>query len=156
MGLKLLRPGLHRRLLELRPHFRLQPSQAVLLPVDELSRFGEHRMDGLNLAPHLLADEAVIGMALGHGAELDHMQRFAQVHLHVPANLPGGHGRLFPKLCPRWNNPVGATTCHAIFRRLIPTTNQKSRETLHISIAVPKGESDVALFDGRSRNLNPG
>jgi hypothetical protein len=51
-------------------------------------------------------------------------------------------------LCPKWTNPVGATTYHAIFRRLILTTNQKSRETLHISIAVPIKESDVALFDG--------
>ena len=41
-------------------------------------------MDLSNLAPHLLADEALVGMALGHGARLDHMQRFAQVHLHEP------------------------------------------------------------------------
>ena len=41
-------------------------------------------MNFLNLAPHLLADEAVVGMALGHGAQLAHVPRFAQVHLHVP------------------------------------------------------------------------
>lgn len=64
----------------------------------------------------------------------------------------GGKGTL----CPKWTDPVGAATCREIFLRLILTTNQKSRETLHISIAVPKGESDVALFAGRSRNLNPG
>ena len=46
-------------------------------------------MDGLNLAPHLLADETVVGMALGHGAQLAHVQGFAQVHLHVPADLVG-------------------------------------------------------------------
>ena len=65
-----LRFILHSRLLKLRLHLRLQSSQTVLLPVDELSRFGERRMNGLNLAPHLLADEAVVGVALGHGAEL--------------------------------------------------------------------------------------
>jgi hypothetical protein len=55
-------------------------------------------MDFPDLAPHLLADEAVIGVALRHGAELDHVQRFAQVHLHddkftEPRNsLPLSHG----------------------------------------------------------------
>jgi hypothetical protein len=44
-------------------------------------------MNGLNLAPHLLADEAVVGMALGHGAKFHHVQRFAQVHLHEPTAL---------------------------------------------------------------------
>src|SRR4029078_5775984 len=42
-------------------------------------------MNFLDLAPHLLADEAVIGMALRHGAQLDQVQRSAQVHCHVPA-----------------------------------------------------------------------
>ena len=46
-------------------------------------------MDGLNFAPDLLADETIVGMALRHGAELAHVQGFAQVHLHVPADLVG-------------------------------------------------------------------
>jgi hypothetical protein len=37
-------------------------------------------MHFLNLAPHLLADETIVGMALCHGAQLDRVQRFAQVH----------------------------------------------------------------------------
>ena len=44
-------------------------------------------MDGLNLAPHLLADGTIIGMALRHRAQLAHVHGFAQVHFHVPANL---------------------------------------------------------------------
>lgn len=78
-----------RRLLELCPHLGLQPAQAVLLPVDEFSRLGQRRMDGLNFAPNLLADEAVVRMALRHGAELAHVERFAQVHFHVPADFVG-------------------------------------------------------------------
>jgi hypothetical protein len=44
----------------------LQPAEAVFSPVDEFSGFGERRMNFLDLAPHFLADEAVIGMALRH------------------------------------------------------------------------------------------
>jgi hypothetical protein len=33
------------------------------------------------------AQSAVVGMALRHAAQLAHVQRFAQVHLHVPADL---------------------------------------------------------------------
>ena len=47
----------------------------------------KRRMNFLNRAPHLLADETIVGMTLSHGAKLDHVQRFAQVHLHVPADL---------------------------------------------------------------------
>ena len=36
-------------------------------------------MDFLNLAPDLLADETIVGMALRHGAELAHVQGFAPV-----------------------------------------------------------------------------
>jgi hypothetical protein len=46
-------------------------------------------MNFLDFAPHLLADAAVVGMALGHRAKLDHVQRFAQIHFHVPADLVG-------------------------------------------------------------------
>ena len=51
-------------------------------------------MNLLDLAPHLLADETVIGMALGHGPQLAHVQRFAEIHFHVPANLIGEGHRL--------------------------------------------------------------
>ena len=44
-------------------------------------------MNLLDLAPHLLADETVVGMPLGHGAQLAHVQGFTQIHFHVPANL---------------------------------------------------------------------
>ena len=86
---------LHPRLLKLRPHLRLQAAQTVFFPVHELPRLGERRMNGLNLAPHLLADETIIGMTPGHGAQLAHMNGFAQVHLHVSADLVGErHGSL--------------------------------------------------------------
>ena len=80
---------LQSRPFKFRPHLRLQPSQFVAIPIDKLSRFGQRRMDLLDLAPHLLADETVIGMPLGHGAQLAHVQRFTQIHFHVPANLKG-------------------------------------------------------------------
>ena len=45
-------------------------------------------MDGFNFAPHLLADEAIIGMALGHGAELDHVLRFPrQLGVNAPLQI---------------------------------------------------------------------
>jgi hypothetical protein len=81
-----------RRLLKLRPHFGLQSSQPVLLPVDEFTRLGQCWVNFLDLAPHFLADEAVVPMALRHGAELAHVERFAQVHFHVPADFVGERG----------------------------------------------------------------
>ena len=83
---------LQRRLLVLRAHLGLQSAEAIALPVDEFAHLGERGMHFLNPAPHLLRDEAVVGMALGHGAQLAEVDRFAQVHLHVPADLVGeGH-----------------------------------------------------------------
>ena len=41
----------------------------------------------LDLAPDLLGDEAVVRKAPGHGAQLEHVDRVAQIHFGVPANL---------------------------------------------------------------------
>jgi hypothetical protein len=44
-------------------------------------------MNFMNLAPHLLPDEAVIGMALGYGAQLTIVRRFAENDFRVPADF---------------------------------------------------------------------
>ena len=69
-------------------------------------------MNFLDLAPHLLADETVVGMPLGHGAQLAHVQGFTQIHLHEPTASsdsfdldvvrfflnPGGWGGFFMRM----------------------------------------------------------
>src|SRR4249920_2287362 len=62
-------------------------------------------MDFLNLAPHLLADEAIIRMTLRHGAQLAHVHGFPQVHLHVPANLVGERHYVLSLACEIPVNP---------------------------------------------------
>ena len=75
---------IQRRFLKLRPQLRLQPSQFVAIPIDKLAAFGQRRMNLLDLAPHLLTHETIVGMALGHGAQLAHMKGFTQIDLHEP------------------------------------------------------------------------
>ena len=77
----------HRRFFKLGPHLGLEPAEAVGLPVDELGVLGEGGVHFVDFLPHLLSDKAVIGVALRHRAQLAEMDRFAQVHLHVPADL---------------------------------------------------------------------
>ena len=64
-------------------------------------------MDGSNLAPHLLADEAIVGTTLRHGEQFTHVQRFALVHLQ--ANEAGSNLYFDPALA--------VSTCD---RRLAP------------------------------------
>src|SRR5262249_20379249 len=42
-------------------------------------------MHFLDLAPHLLRDESIVRMALGHRSQLAQMNGLAKIHLHVPA-----------------------------------------------------------------------
>src|SRR3989338_2725198 len=68
-------------------HLGLEAAETIGFPVNELRILGKSRMDFFNLAPHLLHDEAIVRMALGHGAQLADEHRLAQIHLHVPADL---------------------------------------------------------------------
>ena len=46
-------------------------------------------MHGFDLAPHVLDNQSIVGMALWHAAQLANVDGFAQVHLHRPPNPIG-------------------------------------------------------------------
>ena len=71
--------------------FLLQPLQFHFRMIRELHRGRDRAVTGDvgDRAVHLLADAAVRGMSLRRGPQLDHVHRFARVHLHVEADAIG-------------------------------------------------------------------
>src|SRR5215813_3202457 len=76
----------HHRLFKLRSHLRLQAAKTIAFPIDEPSNPRQGWVHFLDFAPHLLRDEPITRMALGHRSELAQMDGLAEIHLHVPAS----------------------------------------------------------------------